>query len=156
MIDRVVQGKPEAAATTLGPRVREEANASVLRKQGVSRALVAFVAAAALFHFDRLYAGSVAGMLGAVTLGLALLSPTRGYSALTRAIDRVGVGVGTLLSWILLAPIFYLVLAPFGLLTRRGRGDPLQRVREPSLPSYWRVRPEETRETERARLERPY
>ena len=86
----------------------EAMQAAALRRSGSLRALVPLAAGALLFWLGRPIASSIAVGLGALTLVLALVSPTRGYLALSRAIARLGEGVGLVLSWLLLGPVFFL------------------------------------------------
>lgn len=153
MSDAVVRGRPEAAApfaAPTDPAVRLAARASELRRSGLFRALVALGFSALLFYFGRVIVGSIAGGLGTVTLLLALFSPTRGYAALSRLVDRLGGLVGTVLAWVLLAPVFFLFFVPFRMLFRRGASDTLARGFDRTRPSYWSAH-----ERERD-LEKPY
>jgi hypothetical protein len=120
------------------------------------RGLVPLAIAGLFFAAGHPVAASVAAGLGALTLGLALASPDRGYAALSAAVGWLAEQVGRLLAWVLLAPVFYLVVTPLGLLTRRGRGDRLGRSFERSAASYWSARPALDRATRRQQLERPY
>jgi hypothetical protein len=158
-IDAVVRGRPEAAAEITPPidaALADALRVAKLQRGGVLRGLVALCAAGILVFFGRWIASSIAGTLGSLTLVLALASPSKGYVALTRAIERLGELVGTVLTWALLAPIFYLFFAPFGLLARRGRGDRMGRRFDPAAKSYWISRPPKTDVERRAELERPY
>lgn len=134
----------------------ETMQAAALRRSGSLRALFPLAAAALLFWLGRPIASSIAAGLGALTLVLALVSPTRGYLALSRAIARLGEGVGLVLSWALLGPVFFLFFVPFGLFGRRGRGDRIGRTFDRTATTYWITRPERSPEQERAALERPY
>lgn len=151
MSDPVVRGRPEAAAVCL-----ERPAPRSLRREGVVRGLVPLALAGLFFGAGHPVAASVAAGLGALTLGLALLSPDRGYAALSAAVGWAGERVGQLLAWGLLAPVFYLVVTPLGLLTRRGRGDRLARRFERGAASYWSARPALERAARRRQLERPY
>jgi|GEM_PF-2007848 len=156
MSDPVVRGKEAAAAEVLAAPARVAPAASRLRQSGVLRALVAYGFAGLLFTFEHPIASAVAGSLGTLTLVLALVSPTGGYLRLQRAVEKLGELVGGLLTWLLLAPVFYLFLAPFGRLARRGKGDRLGRRFDRAAGSYWSVRPERDAESTKAALERPY
>lgn len=156
MSDPVVRGKEAAAAEALAAPVRVAPTASSLRRSGVLRALVAYAFASLLLYFEHPIASAVAGSIGTLTLLLALISPTDGYLRLQRAVEKLGELVGGILTWLLLAPVFYLFLAPFGLLARRGKGDRVGRRFDRGAVSYWSVRPERDPESTKAALERPY
>ena len=81
--------------------------------------------------------GGVAGTLGTLTLVLAVVSPTRGYRALSRSVDALAALVGRSLAWILLAPVFFLVFVPFRAVFRRGAADTLARGFDRTRASYW-------------------
>jgi hypothetical protein len=157
--DTVVRGRPEAAAEITPPIDRtagEAMRVAKLQRSGVLRGLVAICAAGVLFYFGRWIASSVAASLGSLTLGLALASPTKGYVALSRGVERLGELVGTFLTWVLLAPAFFLFFVPFGLLARRGRGDRIGRRFDRAAKTYWITRPVKSDADRRADLERPY
>jgi len=73
--------------------------------------------------------------LSVLTLVTAAVRPL----ALDRALAALARGVGVVMTWLLLVPIFFVVLVPFGLLFRRGANDPLHRRFDPRLPSHWRA-----------------
>lgn len=149
----VTPGRPEAAAPFLGgtdSATTALGRVAALRREGLLRALVAAIVAAALFYLGRPIVGGVAGTLAALTLALALASPARGYAALSRAVGRLGELVGRALALVLLAPVFFLFLTPFRLLFRRGPSDTLARGFDRARGSYWseHARPSD--------LEKPY
>lgn len=155
MSDPVQRGRPEAAAAIWSWRDRESierGRVAKLRRSGVIRAAVAAVAAALLFAFGRSLVGSIAIGLGSLTLVLALVSPTGAYAALERGVDRISALIGTILTWVLLAPVFFLFFVPFGMLMRRGARDRLRRRFERERASYWTKRAPE----KAGSLERPY
>lgn len=159
MTDRVVRGKPEAALVISPPVDRasiEAARVASLRRGGLVRALIGFTFAGVLFFFDRPIAASVALSISVLTAVLAITSPTKGYLALTRAVDRLGALIGTALTWLLLAPVFFLFFVPFGLLARRGKRDRIGRRFDRSAATYWITRPTKTDAERRIELERPY
>jgi hypothetical protein len=50
--------------------------------------------------------------------------------------------IGFVVSWVLLAVIYYGLVTPIGLLRRAIGGDPLQRRFDPEKPSYWEPKAE--------------
>lgn len=149
----MTRGRPEAAALFAnpeGPAARAARRATELRRSGVVRALIAGAIAALLYFLGRPVLAGVAGTLGTMTLLLALASPTVGYAALSRIVDRAGELVGSALAWLLLAPVFFLFLTPFRWLFRRGAKDTLARGFDRAAPSYWSAHGRERD------LEKPY
>ena len=115
------------------------------------RALVAAIAGAIFFFLlARPAVATAAWGVGGLTLLLALVSPLGAYAALDRAVGKVGEWIGTLLTWLLLGPFFYVFVAPFGLLLRRGARDKMQRRLDPDAETYW-----QKRDADRP-LDRPY
>jgi hypothetical protein len=49
--------------------------------------------------------------------------------------------VGFVVSWVVLAAVYYGVLTPIGFLRRRLAGDPLERTVDPAAKTYWHRRP---------------
>jgi fatty acid desaturase len=155
MSDDVREGRPEAAATVWDPRgTRDDrpARAAKARRTAVLRAVVAAAVGAAFFYFDRPVLASVVLGVGGLALLVGLLSPLGAHAAIDRSLAKLAHLVGVLLGWLLLAPFYYLVMTPLGLLTKRGKRDPLRRRPDPSATSYWKKR-----DPLRARdLDRPY
>lgn len=67
----------------------------------------------------------------------AILRPL--YVVLT----AVGLPIGWVVSHVVLALVYYLVVTPIGLALRLAGRDPMGRRFEPDRPSYWIRRPEE-------------
>jgi hypothetical protein len=119
-------------------------NPSQARLRRFAALLAAFIAAAGAV-LDRRTGGWVlpaavaaAALVGAVGwLRPAWLRPV--YLAGVLA----GFPFGWLLSHLVLAVLFYLVLTPIGLVLRLCRRDPLQRRFDPAAASYWTRRPPE-------------
>lgn len=151
MSDPVRPGRPEAAAAiwSLGPK--PDRRAHVARRSASIRFVVALAAGGVLYALERPIMAAVAASLGSLSLLLALASPLGAYAALDRLVTRTGALVGTILTWLLLAPVFYLFFVPFGLLFRRGARDPLRRAIDRDAPSYWTKRASDP-----PRLDRPY
>jgi hypothetical protein len=93
-------------------------------KWGASWTLFAVLAAIGVIQFALHQLG-----IRAVTLGL--------YVVLT----LVAFPIGFVLSHVLIAVIYYLVITPIGLLFRLVGRDAMMRRPDPSLPSYWHARP---------------
>lgn len=150
---RIRPGRPEAAAVVWDWASAPDdasARAAKARRAGLLRAVVAGVAGGAFFYFDRVVMAGVAWGVGGLTLVLAMTSPLGAYAALDRAVARLGQGIGGVLTWLLLAPVYLLFFMPFGLLFKRGARDPMKRALSPDAETYWEPRPE-------ARpLDRPY
>lgn len=49
--------------------------------------------------------------------------------------------VGFVVSWVVLALVYYGVVTPIGFLRRRLVGDPLERAIDPAAATYWTPRP---------------
>ncbi len=50
---------------------------------------------------------------------------------------RITMPIGIVVSWLLLAVIYFGVITPIGLLSRALRADPLQRDRDEAAATYW-------------------
>lgn len=77
---------------------------------------------------------------GGALAGVYYLVPAAWQRALYMGWMYAAFPIGWVVSHLLLAAIFYLVLTPIGLLVRLLSHDPLQRRFEPSAPTYWIVR----------------
>ena len=75
--------------------------------------------------------------LSLIGLVLTRLSRIPRLAWLSRFGARAAHLFGRALAFVLLAPIFFLVLTPFGLLARRGARDRLARRFERSAGAYW-------------------
>lgn len=145
----VIPGRESASATIW--RSPAPPDARPVRRRAVVRWLIACCIGALLFAFAHTWLAVIAWAVSTAVLALALLSPHHGHAALERGLGALTGAVGRVLTWILLAPLFYLVLTPFGLLRRRGTRDTLTRRFEPERESYWT-----RREPESEPLEHPY
>jgi len=157
--DPVRAGKAEAAAVIWQWRAERDerpARAARARKTALVRFVVAALAGGAFFYFGRVTVASIAWSVGSLTLLLALASPLGAYAAIDRWVARLGALIGTILTWLLLAPVFYLFFTPFGLLFRRGSRDPMRRSFDRSVPTYWKRRDDSSSKHDRADLERPF
>ena len=122
--------------------------ASAARRRGFIQAAMGFAAAAILaWRFGSLPAGIATGVAATIAL-LALVSPLGGLARLDRAVGRFAAWVGTAVGWLLMTPLYYLVLTPLGLVLRaRGRLR-LRRRPEPRVTTYWTELPEPKSGTE--------
>lgn len=150
------QGRPEAAAAVWpwkdAARLAR-AEASRARRGGLLRGAVAAAVGGLLFVLGARVGAYAAWALGGLVATLALASPRGAYRRIDGLASLLGRGVGALLGWLLLAPFFYLVMAPFGLLRRAlGGRDVLARRPDRTAPTYL-VRREPGRDEP---LEKPY
>lgn len=65
----------------------------------------------------------------------------------------LGKGIGTAVNTLLLTLVFYLVMAPMGMVMRLAKRDPLNRAFEPKAATYWQEREPHP---ERERYERQF
>lgn len=132
-------GRPAAAAAIWNWRqdtVPDSAHPSH-RRPMLLRSVVAYGIGLLVLRFWSSTVGGV--VLGFATLMLlaALLSPRLAGAAIDRIFRATGLVARRILTWVLLVPILYLIIFPFGLLFRRGRRDRLKRYLEPEAKSYW-------------------
>lgn len=111
-----------------------------VRRQGTLQAIVAAVVAACVYLVWSPWVAAAVGAVAVLTAALAWLAPDRLYPRLRRGLAAFGRAVGTLVTWLLLAPFFYLVVTPLGLFLRRGRRDPMRRAIDRHAGSYWQTR----------------
>lgn len=139
------EGRPEAAATIwnpLGEPSDASARAARARLGACLRAIVAGAAGGVFLYLDRSVLAYIVFGIGGLTLIAGLFSPLGAYAAVERWVTRAGDLVGAALTWLLLAPVFFIVMAPFGLIAKRGKRDPLRRRIEPTAGTYWSERDE--------------
>jgi hypothetical protein len=124
-----------ATAQAKGP------SASALRQHGAIRGVIAFAVASAFWFTHHTNMAIVVAAIGATTLLTALLSPLGLYTRLTRALDVFAQGVGTAITWLILVPIYFLVITPIGTVMGMGSRDPLRRKWTAQTPTFWTNRP---------------
>ena len=123
-----------------------------LRLQGALQGLAGATVGALIYLIWSTTLGSIVFGIASFILLAALLSPNGVYALIHRAFAALGVLIGRLLTWVLMAGIFYTLFLPFGLLFRRGRRDPMRRFYEPEAASYWtRRQPGRTASSSRER-----
>jgi hypothetical protein len=123
-----------AGGTTPG----SAAAARAARVQGAIGGAVGLgiAAALALLLHRRGMAMVVAAVAVAVAL-CALVSPLGLYRGLRRALDRFGSWVGTVVTWLTMTLVFYLMFLPVGLILRAAGKLSLTRFADPSRATYW-------------------
>ncbi len=144
----VRRGRPEAARVIWSWRSGDVVAAPdpSLRRTGVVRGLIAFAVAAVFVGFAHVVLAMVVALLGAITLVAALVAPRRGYGAIHRFGERLGVWVGRALGFVLLPLIFYLVVTPLALLFRLQGRDALRQRRSDGATTYWSSRDDGSRD----------
>ena len=110
--------------------------AAAARRKGLLGGLIGLAVASALYFWKPQMAAVVAAIAVATTL-LALLSPLRGFHALTRALESFARGVGLVMTWLLIGLAYYLLFLPVGLLLRARRKLHVTRGADASLATYW-------------------
>lgn len=103
----------------------------------------ALVAGVMAVLFGWLGHGRVAGVAGGVGTAVLLLSfllADDGIVAFEQLVERSALLVGRLVGFVVLVPLFFVVLTPLGL-WRRARGvDALALRRDPAATTYWTPR----------------
>ena len=67
----------------------------------------------------------------------AAAAPLTVYAKISRALEAFGRLVGTAVTWVLMAVVFYLLFLPVGLLLRARRSLRLTKGFDAQAPSYW-------------------
>ncbi len=144
MADSNLESRPEAAAIAWSWRDRAaRAEAARAREAAVNRtrgliggAVGLAVAAIVYFVLHRPVAAEVIGAIALLVALSALASPLGLFKLLQRGLDVFAHAVGTVLTWVLLTLLYFVVFLPAGLILRRGK---LKITRGPDkrLPTYW-------------------
>ena len=92
--------------------------------------------ALSFFKWDAAYAGLILWLLAIVIPALGRLLPAF-LRLVYIAMAYAAFPIGFVISHLLLAFVYYLVLTPTGLLMRLFRYDPMKRKFEPEAGSYW-------------------
>lgn len=106
------------------------------RRALIQAAIMAVVATLLTLIWHKVWLGLVIYSLGALVVISGFLAP-RLFRALERAGQWLGRMVALAITWLLLAPFFYLCFAPAGLILRLVGKDPMARRYDPDRPSYW-------------------
>jgi len=144
MSDSNVESRPEASAVAWSWRdraARAEAararEAAANRSKGLIGGAVGLaVAAVVYFLLHRPVAAEVIGAIALLVAVAALASPLGLFKLLQRGLDVFAHAVGTVLTWVLLTLLYFVVFLPAGLILRRGK---LKITRGPDkrLATYW-------------------
>jgi hypothetical protein len=102
---------------------------------------VALIAGLWLYHVGRGRPVAYGGLTLAAVLGLLGVVWPLSIRWLYVAWMAAAFPIGWLVSHLLVAVIFYLILTPVGLLCRLFGYDPMRRSRDQETPSYWIPRP---------------
>ncbi len=84
----------------------------------------------------RLQVASVLGALAVFSLVASVAWP-RANRPLFLGLTLVSYPIGFVLSYVIMAVLFYGVFAPIAMIMRLARRDPLDRRADPAAPSYW-------------------
>jgi hypothetical protein len=108
------------------------------RRRGLIQGVVGLaVATLVAFVFSKPLLALFIGSIGSIVGLSALFSPLGIYGWITRAVERLGYGIGTALTWLLMPLIFYFLFLPVGLYLRARKRLGITRSADPKLPTYW-------------------
>lgn len=144
-------GSAEAARTVWTPY------ASALTKrarpawvEASKRAAVAAAVAVVLAFLGREAMAALVTAIALALVALAALAPAA-YRAIDRFFARAAFVVGRVLAYLLLAPVFFLVMTPLRLLLRSGARARWGSGKDPAVTSHWKARARTA-----PRLDRPF
>jgi VIT1/CCC1 family predicted Fe2+/Mn2+ transporter len=123
-----VAGQQEAAA--------REAAAN-RRKGGIGGVIGVAAAAAVYYLLDRPVAAAVIAGIALLIVLIAMISPLGLYKTLSRGLDRFAYAVGSVVTWVLMTILYYVVFLPIGAFMRMRRKLAISRGADPRLPTYW-------------------
>ena len=79
-----------------------------------------------------------------LSVGVSVFAASRVDPRLVRPVFvglmLIAVPIGVVISFVLIAAIYYLMVTPFGILFRAFGKDPLDKRPDPTLPTYWHER----------------
>ncbi len=116
-------------------------SASALRQHGTLRGVIGLCVATAFWFTHHAPLATVVASIATVTLLASLLSPLGLYAKLTAALDVFARGVGIALTWLILVPVYFLIITPVGLILGTGSRDPLKRRWSAQTTTFWTDRP---------------
>lgn len=97
---------------------------------------MAAVATLLILTWQKIWLGSIVYALSALVVISGFFAPHL-FLALEKAGQWLGRIVALAITWLLLAPFFYICFAPAGLILRLTGKDPMARRYDPSKHSYW-------------------
>jgi len=132
---------------------RQDREAAAVRMRGLIGGAIGLAFAALVFFVGKkpvpaAVIASVATLLSLPTL----VAPLTAGRTVARALDRFAHGVGTIVTWVLMTLLYYLLFLPAGLLLRAGGKLGVTRGFDPRRPTYWTS----TEEREKARTSESY
>ncbi|MFC1609860.1 hypothetical protein ACFL6C_02790 [Myxococcota bacterium] len=145
-------GRPQAAAAVW--RSGDKTAKSRPRLRGLIQALIGALATALFAWLDKTTLACIVGGIAGFVFLSALLSPHGLLAVMNGVVARLAHGIGMMVTWLVMVPVFTLFFTPFGLLLRRGQRDPLKRQMAAQTTTYWRQRSDPGSEPHR--LERPF
>ncbi|MBX7192990.1 MAG: hypothetical protein K1X94_13070 [Sandaracinaceae bacterium] len=144
-------GSPEAARTAWTPYTSAIAKRQrPLWIEASKRAAVAAAVALLLAWLDRRVMAGFVALVALTLVALAAVVPSA-YRALDRFVSRASWLVGRVLAYVLLTPVFFLVITPLRLLLRSGGRARWGSGKAPAAPSHWKPRARGA-----PRLDRPF
>jgi uncharacterized membrane protein (GlpM family) len=149
--------EPNAQASSVAWNWRDRAagNAAALAREAAANRRKGLIggavglAFAALLHYavHKERSAMVVAAIAVLVALLALASPLGAYKVLIRGLDVFAHAVGAVVTWGLMAILFYLVFLPAGLVLRARGKLGVSKGADKRLPTYWIA----TEERERAR-----
>ncbi len=149
------QGSPDASAVIWNwqsPETKPAVGSGARRTKGVLQGVVGLVVGTLLYFFVSEHMGMLAWSVSSFILISAALSPDGAYAAIERVLDWLVDTVGTVVTWLVMVPIFYLIFLPFGMLFRRGQNDAMKRYYDDGAKTYWVTRASTNTPEDRERL----
>jgi len=126
-------------------------NKRALRIRGALQFLVGSIVATVLAWIGfLLWAGIVIGITATIFV-LSMVSPTYSYSGIDKLFNLLGRGIGQLMSYVLLVPVYVLVMTPLGFVLRHKSSDRLGTRLMADNTTYW-----ESTETRKTDYERQF
>jgi hypothetical protein len=108
-----------------------------IRIKGVIHGLIGSLAGLIIYWYWSKTLAIVVWSITAFTFLAAELSPLGVYSSIEKAIGGLTWLIGSLVTWMLLLPLYYLIFMPTSFLFRRGSRDRLARNFPGKQESYW-------------------